>query len=80
MIDRETVLQTLGEVIDPELGQDVVTLNLIREIDIQESRVSIKMRLTSPFCPLASYLVRQVREHVAGIAGVEEVFVELVWD
>lgn len=80
MADKEAVLQTLKEVVDPELGRNLVELNLIRDINIDNEHVSIKMTLTTPFCPLANHLVQQVREHVAEIEGVDQVDVELVWN
>ncbi len=80
MIEKEAVLQALRGVIDPELGQNLVALNLIRHVDIQDAHIFIKMRLTTPFCPLATHLLQQVREHVSAIVGVEEVDVKLVWD
>ena len=63
----------------PELGKNLVELNLIREINIEDKNVFIKMTLTTPFCPLVNYLVQQVKEKVASLDGVEQVDVQLVW-
>ena len=79
MIDKELIYQSLKDVIDPELGKNLVEINLIREINIEDKNVFIKMTLTTPFCPLVNYLVQQVKEKVAGLDGVEQVDVQLVW-
>ena len=79
MFDKELIYQSLKDVIDPELGKNLVELNLIREINIEDKNVFIKMTLTTPFCPLVNYLVQQVKEKVAGLDGVEQVDVQLVW-
>ena len=79
MFDKELIYQSLKDVIDPELGKNLVEINLIREINIEDKNVFIKMTLTTPFCPLVNYLVQQVKEKVAGLDGVEQVDVQLVW-
>ena len=55
-------------------------LNLIRDINIDDKHVSIKMTLTSPFCPLVNYLVEKVKKNVSLVDEVELVDVDLVWD
>lgn len=80
MINNETILQVLKGIIDPELGKNLVELNLIRDINIDDKHVSVKMTLTSPFCPLVNYLVEKVKENVSLVDEVELVDVELVWD
>ena len=55
-------------------------LNLIRDIKIKNKHVSIKMTLTTPFCPLVNYLVEKVKENVSQVDEVELVEVDLVWD
>ncbi len=67
------------QVIDPEIGVNVVDLGLIYEIRPEEDRVVIKMTLTSPGCPYGDKLIRDVKG--AAQAGEERsVEVELVWD
>ncbi|MEX1275095.1 MAG: metal-sulfur cluster assembly factor [Bacteroidota bacterium] len=80
MTSREEVLEALDEVIDPELGQSVVKMNLIRDIQIDGGIVHLKTTLTTPFCPLAGYLLSTIRNRVEELEGVEEAIVELVWD
>jgi len=76
------ILQALREVIDPEVGTNVVDLGLIREIALNGRGVEVRMVLTYPECPLAGYLVEQVRRKVRSVTGgepVEVVLVDKVW-
>ena len=76
------IRQALREVIDPEVGTNVVDLGLIREIVLNGRGVEVRMVLTHPECPLAGYLVEQVRRKVRGVTGgepVEVVLVDEVW-
>jgi serine O-acetyltransferase len=76
------IRKALREVIDPEVGVNVVDLGLIREINLNGQGVEVRMVLTSPACPLAGYLVEQVRRQVRGVTNgnsVEVVLVDEVW-
>lgn len=66
-MDQAQVLAALREVIDPEVGINVVDLGLIRGITVNGNRVDIAMTLTTNACPLADYLVEQVRRKIANI-------------
>ena len=83
-VTEQTIRETLRKVIDPEMGMDVVTMGMIRQVEIdEEGKVEVKMVLTVPFCPLASYLVEQVRQATAQVPGVQEAKVTLLderWD
>jgi serine O-acetyltransferase len=72
------IRQALREVIDPEVGVNVVDLGLIREIALNGKGVEVHMVLTDPECPLAGYLVAQVRRKVRSVTGSESVEVVLV--
>ena len=61
-ITEEQVREALRGVLDPELHLDVVTLGLIREIDMDSSPTHLKMLLTTPFCPYGPWMVQQVKE------------------
>ncbi|HHN93716.1 MAG TPA: metal-sulfur cluster assembly factor [Anaerolineae bacterium] len=82
MPNKETIVNALRPVIDPELGMSVVDLGMIREVliegDDEASNVEIKMVLTAPFCPLADYIVAQVRQAAAAVPGVAEAKVTLL--
>lgn len=67
------VRKALRKVIDPEVEMDVVTMGMIRQVEIDdEGKVEVKMVLTAPFCPLASYLVEQVRQATVQVPWVRE--------
>lgn len=65
--DKSQVLQALREVIDPEVGINVVDLGLIRDITVDGSRIEVLMTLTTAACPLADYLTEQVRRAIANM-------------
>ncbi|MGC9469165.1 MAG: metal-sulfur cluster assembly factor [Anaerolineae bacterium] len=63
--DANEIRKGLRDVIDFEIGLDVVSLGLIRGIDVADDAVTITMILTSPMCPMASFMMNQVRERAA---------------
>ena len=76
-VTEETVREALRGVLDPELHLDVVTLGLIREINVESTPVEVKMVLTTPFCPYGPWMVGQIKEMAEQAAG-QEVKVEVV--
>lgn len=77
-LNEQKVLDVLSSVIDPELGVSIVDLGLVYKIDIKESSLILDITLTTPTCPLTSYIEEQIYEVLDGIAqGVE---VNWVWD
>lgn len=66
---EDTIREALRSVMDPELHLDVVTLGLIREIDVDVSPIALKMVLTTPFCPFAPWMVKQIHEAAEKAAG-----------
>lgn len=84
-VSKKEVLKRLSEIIDPELGINIVDLGLIYGADIAKlqkglSHVEIRMTLTSIGCPLAGFFAMQVEEKVKSIKGVKDVHVHVVWD
>jgi len=79
-LTEQMVLNALREVIDPEMGIDIVALGLIYEVQIDCARISIKMTLTMRGCPMHDSIVGGVRLVVLNMEGVEDVEVEVVWD
>ncbi len=78
MVTSETVVQTLREVMDPEAQMNVVDLGLIKDIAVAEERISVRMVLTVPGCPLARYLLHEVQASVGKVAEGRQVEVQLV--
>jgi FeS assembly SUF system protein len=74
------IIAALKTVYDPEIPADLYELGLIYKICIDDHRVvSIEMTLTTPNCPSAAELPGQVENAVAGVSGVREAKVNIVW-
>ena len=85
MIDKgkleQDIISKLKTVYDPEIPVDIWELGLIYEIKIDdEGNTYIKMTLTSPACPVAGSLPPEVKEKVKTVEGVNDVYVDLVWN
>jgi FeS assembly SUF system protein len=75
------VIAALRTCYDPELPVNVYELGLIYGLAVEPSgAVGIRMTLTSPGCPVADTLVREIRSKLEAIPGVTSARVELVWD
>jgi metal-sulfur cluster biosynthetic enzyme len=79
-LDALTVREALRQVVDPELGCNIVDLGLVYSTQIDGRRVSVTMTLTTPGCPMHESLVRGVRLALLGLDGVDEADVEVVWN
>lgn len=71
------VLAALCTVIDPELGKDLVSLGMVKDIIVQDGRVEFTLELTSAACPLRSQLTEQARQAVLKVHGIKEVQVNV---
>ncbi len=78
-LDRESVLEALHEVIDPELGYNIVDLGLIYELEVEAGVIKITMTMTTPGCPAQDYIMSGVYERSTGLPGVSDVQINLVW-
>ena len=77
----DEIIAALKTVYDPEIPADIYELGLIYRVDIEDDRmVNIDMTLTTPNCPSAAELPAQVENAVAGVTGVREAKVTIVWD
>jgi len=74
------IKKNLSEVIDPELGIDIVNLGLIYDVKEINGQVVIVMTLTSPGCPLAGVIDEQVREKVSKIKGVKDIRLDITFE
>jgi len=73
----EDVLKVLKEVIDPHTGMDIVSMNMVREVkEIEQGRLRVVIKPTSPFCPVGSYLLQAVKEKVEGLGYKADVELE----
>ena len=81
MPNRDQVINVLRQVDDPELGINIVDLGLIYDVEIENSSVHVKMTLTTPGCPLTSYLVGIAEAAIRqALPDIEKVELELVWE
>lgn len=77
----ELVRGQLREVIDPELGVNIVDLGLVYEIAVDRGGlVTVEMTLTTPGCPLGGFLDDEIRRCLTALPQVRDVRVALVWD
>ena len=79
-IDEALILDKLREVIDPELGCNLVDLGLIYRTAIDGGHIDVQMTLTTPGCPMHESLAFGVQTALLGLDGVDDVKVEVVWD
>lgn len=76
-VSREDVLAALGKVQEPELHKDLVTLQMIRDLEIEGDRVRFTIILTTPACPLKSRIEKEAREAVLAVPGVAQVEIKM---
>jgi metal-sulfur cluster biosynthetic enzyme len=73
------VREALLEVIDPDLGVNIVDLGFVRQVGIQDRTAVITMTLTSAACPLTSIMEDQIRAELAGLSDLDGFRIEWVW-
>lgn len=79
-LERDIVM-ALRHVYDPEIPVNVYDLGLIYEIKVDDDHnVDIQMTLTAPNCPMADYVVEQVKAAIDDVPGVVSTRIELVWE
>src|SRR6266498_5645856 len=76
-LTKEAVLSALSKVQEPELNKDLVTLNMIRNLEIAGDKVSFTVMLTTPACPLRSQIEREAKQAVMTIEGVKCVSIKM---
>ena len=82
MLTKESVLENLKSVVDPELEINIVDLGLIYDIKIDEQnkKIVLDMTLTSRGCPLGNVLKFETEESLKKIEGVKDAEVNIVWE
>ena len=77
---KDRILEALENVIDPELGIDIINLGLVYEISFEDTGLTeIKMTLTTMGCPLADLLTDQIHDALKEVPEVTDIKVNLVW-
>ena len=77
---KEKVIAEIKKIYDPEIPVNIYELGLIYDVSINEKNVKIKMTLTTPNCPVAESLPKEVKDSIMNIDGVEKVDLDLVWE
>jgi metal-sulfur cluster biosynthetic enzyme len=79
-LQEDVVFEHLKGIVDPELGINIVELGLVYGVDIEEEgKVTVRMTLTSPACPLGAMIQGQVHQALTKLPWVKEPKVQLVW-
>ncbi|MDD6783521.1 MAG: iron-sulfur cluster assembly protein [Prevotellaceae bacterium] len=79
---EKRIVEVLKTVFDPEIPANVYDLGLIYKIDFnpEDGSLDIDMTLTAPGCPLADYIMEDVRQKVLGVEGVKTAQINLVFE
>jgi FeS assembly SUF system protein len=78
---RPAIIDAICTTYDPEIPVNIYELGLIYNIDVDaERRVHVQMTLTAPACPSAQSLPLEVERKVREVPGVQDVYVEVVWE
>jgi metal-sulfur cluster biosynthetic enzyme len=80
LLQPQTVISALRQVVDPELQYNIVDIGLVYEAIIESpTQVKVIMTLTSPGCPYGPVIIHEVKEAVKGL-GVTDVSIDITWD
>ena len=78
---KNTIIAEVKKIYDPEIPVNIYELGLIYNITVDENNnVKIDMTLTSPNCPVAESLPKEVKASIMNVEGVKDITLDLVWD
>ena len=78
---KEKIIAEIKKIYDPEIPVNIYELGLIYDIKIENKNTAkVKMTLTSPNCPVAESLPKEVKDGIMQVEGIEKVDLDLVWD
>ncbi len=78
---KEKIIKEIKKIYDPEIPVNIYELGLIYKIEIKDKNiVNVDMTLTSPNCPVAESLPKEVKDNILKVKGVSDVKLNLVWD
>ena len=78
---KSKIIEQIKKIYDPEIPVNIYELGLIYKIEVDDkNKVNIDMTLTSPNCPVAESLPKQVKDTIMKVEGVSDVNLNLVWE
>ena len=78
---KSKVIEEIKKIYDPEIPVNIYELGLIYKIEVDDkNKVNVDMTLTSPNCPVAESLPKDVKNNIMKIEGVSDVNLNLVWE
>ena len=77
---KDKIIAEIKKIYDPELPVNIYDLGLIYDVQVNEKKAIIKMTLTTPNCPVAESLPKEVKDGAMQVDEIEDVDLELVWD
>ena len=78
---KSKVIEVIKKIYDPEIPVNIYDLGLIYKIEVEnENKVNVDMTLTSPNCPVAESLPKEVKDNIMKIEGITDVNLNLVWE
>ena len=77
---KDKIITEIRKIYDPELPVNIYELGLIYDIKVENNTAKVKMTLTTPNCPVAESLPKEVKDSIMQVEGIEKVDLELVWD
>lgn len=77
---KQSVIENLRNVYDPEISINIYDLGLIYDINIESTLCTVTMSLTSAFCPAADMIIEDVRHAVLAVSAIEDVRVDVTFE
>ena len=77
---KDKALEALEQVIDPELGVDIVNLGLIYDVELDAGICTVTMTLTIMGCPLSDMLAEDIDNTLSQLPEIDTVKINLVWE
>jgi FeS assembly SUF system protein len=78
---KDQIIAEIKKIYDPEIPVNIYELGLIYDIKVENKNTAkVKMTLTSPNCPVAESLPKEVKDGIMQVEGIDKVNLDLVWD
>lgn len=79
-VSAKVVRDALRDVIDPEIGLNIIDLGLVYDIQVDGDVVDVQMTLTSPNCPMGPYIMSETKSAAESVDGINHAEIILVWE